>query len=256
MTFNEFVKKLDLFGLNYEFLIDGETNYKTNTGGYITISYFIICVGLFFGFGIDFYQRNNPKVVFDTKIADYTKVYLSNKNYTLAYRVEDNNGIIVLNTSVVEPILNYFYSYIDNTTGVWISVFDYRVNKTRCKELPNIKEKELYYNISLTDWYCVYFDNLNVLGGNWDGNFVYGIYIDTHQCTNSTGNNNSCLPYQNISDKYQNNVTGNNLFFSFLYLEGLPMMSDYNNPLKTHLKIIMKCCLCNCLKIEFILIRK
>ena len=79
--------------------------------GYLTIIYVLICIMLFFGFEIDFYQRKNPKVVFNSLLTDYAKVYVSNKNYTFAYRIEDTNGSFYKDTSIALLSLNY-YSYI------------------------------------------------------------------------------------------------------------------------------------------------
>ena len=41
--------------------------------------------------------------------------------------------------------------------------------------------------------------------------------------------------YETIKESFQSNVTGSNLFFSYLYLEGLPTLTDFNNPLKTNI---------------------
>ena len=90
--------------------------------------------------------------------------------------------------------------------------------------------------MSLEKWSCVDFDKINILRGNFDGNFVYMVNIQIRQCQNSTFNGNSCLPYEKIQNNFQNNITGLNLFFSFLYLEMVPTMSDYNTPLRTSLK--------------------
>ena len=182
--------------------------------------------------------------MFNTAVSDYTNIYLSNQNFTFAYRVEDNNGKMYTNTSIVETFLNYFYYQMDEITGEWKSESgDIKLKKTRCSDLPYTKEKEAYYNTILENWLCIDFDSNNILGGNWDGKFIRAFWIDTRQCQNSTENNNSCLPYEIIKKTFQNELTSNNLFFSYLYLQDLPTMSNYENPIRT--KLINKYALLN-----------
>ena len=86
-----------------------------------------------------------------------------------------------------------------------------------CKDLPNFDEIQEKYDKNLTLWYCMDFDAVNSLGGNWDGNFVKNLRINTNQCTNSTSNNNSCAPLNIIQSEINNNVTQTNILFLPLY---------------------------------------
>jgi hypothetical protein len=64
----------------------------------------------------------------------------------------------------------YHINYLmENNKWVLLKEIDLPVQ--RCSELPNRKQKEDYYNISLEMWNCINFDNIT-MGGNWDGNFV------------------------------------------------------------------------------------
>ena len=112
-------------------------------------------------------------------------------------------------------------------------LFAYRIEdldiyKTRCSDIPNIEEKEKYYNISLKNWYCINFDS-QTLGGFWDGEFVNNYSIIVEQCLNSTDKNYTC---QSHVSNYENKSL---FFFSYLYMESMPTMDNFNYPIKSTL---------------------
>ena len=87
----------------------------------------------------------------------------------------------------------------------------------------------------LNIWNCVDFENLT-LGGNWDGNFVNLLLLNTKQCINGTNANNITYSTPDkIQTKMGDILTVGNLFFSHLSLQILPAMDDFENPLKTTL---------------------
>jgi hypothetical protein len=227
---------LDIFGITFNFRYNGESKYKTKIGGLLTIVYLIIIFSLFMGFGIDLYERKNPRVSFNTKMEPYEQRNLSNQNFTLAYRIEDQSGQMVERSEIIYIELSIYSTKLLDT-GVWDELKFNIQEPRRCKELPSTTEKEKYYNISLQQWYCVDFDNVT-LGGNWDGNFVNGLQINTYQCQNKTnafGKNMTCLPQEELNKAFYNEITSSNFFFSYLYLEDLPTMDDYEAPLKSNL---------------------
>jgi hypothetical protein len=225
--FNE----LDIFGIGYNFLVDGKNKKKTMGGALLSLLYGFIFIGLFFGFGMDLYQRKRPKVSFNTVIGDYKEIPLSNKNFTYAYRIEDTLGKIVTDESIIRLETYYFKFTLVN--GEWINNIQKIMTNKRCREVAYTKEKEKYYNLSLNDWYCLDFDNIT-LGGNWDGNFVYGFLINTYQCSNSTDRTN-CSSQDVIKKSFESDVTSSNYFYSDMSMEVLASMDDFQNPLKTNL---------------------
>ena len=86
---SSFLLNIDVFGIGYNFQVNGRDKFKTLSGVIMTIFYAIIFSALFMGFGIDLYQRKRPKVSSNTKIQDFEEIPLSNKNFTYAYRIED-----------------------------------------------------------------------------------------------------------------------------------------------------------------------
>lgn len=223
------VSSIDSFGINFNFQVNGNEKLKTASGAMITIIYVIILVGLFMGFGIDLYERKKPKVSLNTDAKEYSEVKLSNKNFTYAFRLEDKWGQKIDDKSKVYNEIGYIHSVNEN--GTWNQYSEKKLPITNCSELPFTKMKEEYYNISLKDWNCINFDNLT-LGGNWDGNFVYGLIIYTKQCTNDT--NRICSSKEDIKKIISLDDEPSALFYSDLSLEIFPRMQEIDSPLKTN----------------------
>jgi len=225
-----FFEYLDVIGLKFNFKVDGKEQYRTKFGAFLTIFYVFFSIGLFFGFGVDLYQRKNPKVSYNNKIIPHEDIYLSNHNFTLAFRVEDYLAKMVINESIFHHELTY-YKFVLKENGEWENVLGQLLPVYRCQDLNNTKITEEFYNISLASWYCVDFNNLT-MGGNWDGNFVYGLLINTKQCQFSK--NSKCLKEQELKSIFQNEITGSNFYYSLMYLEALPDMDDFDRPIKQY----------------------
>ena len=151
----DYIKKIDMFGLNYEFLMDKQSKFQTSTGAYLTISYLIIVVLLFMGFGINFYMRRNPKVSGNNFIGKYTKNYFSNENATLAFRIANTAGFFYEDQTVinVNPSL---MSYKFNETSQALELeYKLKLSLKKCRTLPNINDLEEYYQTNLENWYCI-----------------------------------------------------------------------------------------------------
>jgi len=255
--FSSLIKKLDLFGISYNFQFDSQEKYKTFTGGVISILFYLITVVLFVGFGRNMYNRKNPKVSFSSDITNYEKTLIANKNFTLAFRVEDILGIQITNSSILFQQVSFFHQEIKEN-GEW-SLVSFDDNQTllysKCSEMADTPDKERSYNFSLDAWYCVNFDN-RTLGGNWDGNFLYAFEIQTRLCTSKTNKNNTqsnnhrslneehgasasgfeCLEPSELRKKFRNDIYGGpNLFFSYLFMESSPVMDNFEKPIKSYL---------------------
>jgi len=257
-TFFSLIKKLDLFGISYSFQLDSQEKYKTFTGGVISILFYLITGVLFIGFGRNMYNRKHPKVSFSSEITNYEKMLLSNRNFTFAFRVEDQLGIQVTNSSILfQEVVFYHHEIQEN--GVW-SLVELEYNQTllyrKCSEMAETPDKQLNFNISLDNWYCVNFDN-RTLGGNWDGNFLYSFDISTRLCTSKSNNNTQannlqnlngkssasakdsgfeCLDPSELRKKFKNDIYGGpNLYFSYLFMESSPVMDNFEKPIQSYL---------------------
>lgn len=230
-TLSKLFKGFDFFGINVGFKYNGNCKMKSAFGGFLTLLYVTITASLFLGFGIDLYQRKNPKTSFNSLINDYEETTTSNDNFTFSFRIEDTFGQIFERTDIIYFDIFYF-KFKQNSQGVWERLNYTKFDPSRCTIQPGYRNKENYFNISLSQWNCFNFDSDIRLGGNWDGNFVNGIQINARQCMNSTNLlSKPCAPSEEIQLAFENQLTSSNLFFSFLYPESMPRLNDYLNPL-------------------------
>jgi hypothetical protein len=91
---------LDFFGIDYAFMHSGKQKLQTKPGAIITILFLIICIALFFMFGVELFQRTQPFSYFNTELKEYYDHNLANDIFTFAYRVEDRNGLIYTNDKI------------------------------------------------------------------------------------------------------------------------------------------------------------
>lgn len=223
------IKRIDTIGINIWFNFQGQFNIKSIFGGLLSIVFVAITASLFLGFGIDLYQRKNPKTSFNTMITDYEEVPTSNSKFTLAFRLEDTFGQF-FNKSDIAYIQVYYFKFIQSSIGEW-SLDNYTItDPVKCSNLSNYKEKEEQLSISLSQWYCFNFDNNITLGGSWAGNYVNGIQIISYQCKDEF-KGGKCAPKEKVISSFQNNITGSGLFYSFLYMDSLPTLDDFSSPI-------------------------
>jgi len=220
--------KLDFFGTSFTFMIDGSEKYYTKTGAFLTTLFFFFTVTMFFGFGMDLFQRKNPRVSLNREIGEYISYNISNKDFIYAYRIEDSKGLLYDDKSIAYTEVFYGFSVLVN--GSWILKNYTKLLTKKCSDIEDIKDQQSYFNISLQNWYCIDFNNLT-LGGFWDGNFVKGLQIRVHQCKNTT--EIKCSSQEKINETFSNI---NNLFYSDLSMFVQPQMNNFENPIKTNLQ--------------------
>jgi hypothetical protein len=219
---------LDFFGVNFNFLIDGKEKYQTSLGAVISIFTAVIFVALFFGFGLDIFERKMPKVSINSSVGQYHYPTLNNKNFTYAYRLEDSYNMLINDTSKYRTFYtNYHYS-LENET--WI-LGDFNIMEGRlCNSFPEFEEKQLLFNISLEGWYCIDFDQMK-LGGFYTTDSVYGIAIHTIHCSNATGPKSFKCEEGGSLDNMTNHLTSSGVYWADLSQAILPSMDNYENPI-------------------------
>lgn len=92
---------LDLYSENITLRVLGKKRYTTNVGGILTLFGLSICVIFIFIFGKNFLFRLKPTLTESTiDKEDYFNYYLSQKNFTLAFRIDDGNMNLFENPSL------------------------------------------------------------------------------------------------------------------------------------------------------------
>jgi len=239
-SFSSLIEKLDLFGISYNFQLDNQEKYKTLKGGLISIMFYLITLILFIGFGQNLYERKNPKVSLSSMIGDYERTSINNKNFTLAFRIENYDGLQLNNNSIAfsEVVFRHYEMGADGQMTLQNKVKNQSLTYRKCSEMEDTPEKERRYNISLQTWNCINFNNFT-FGGFWDGKFIYSITISTKPCTTKSLSSNlndekdlKCVQF----DQLRKEFLGANIWYSYLFMESSPVMDNFEKPIQTYFK--------------------
>lgn len=227
--------KLDIFGIGYNFVIDGKDKYKTTTGASLTVFLSVAMIALFMGFGVDLYERKHPTVSSNTQIGQYKKQTFANNDFTFVYRIDDYTAQLNIDPRVHNFEVWYTAGVLDKTTGVWNTTINEVLVPTRCYDIEGMKEKEKIFKVKLEEWYCIDFKDNFSMGGNFDGDFFHLWQINTVQCINSTENNFTCKSQEEILNAFESKRTSGNLFFNYFYMDAVIAMDNFDSPLSNYL---------------------
>lgn len=174
-----FLKKLDLIGGNIGFNYD-KYSFNSILGGVFSM-FLITCLSLLIiAFGRDFYKRINPSFIRQTIFPDSPPLYtVNNKNFTIAFRFEDNDGSLINRTDA-------FYlqaEYITNVRNENGDSFDSKselLDVLQCTE-ELFQSKENFEYGAFQNWLCPKLDNI-LFGGSYAGDFASTIKINFYFC--------------------------------------------------------------------------
>lgn len=224
------MESLDFLGGKMCFYTNNQETIKSKFGGLVS-SVCVIVLGLLVaGFGQDFFKRTNPQIVQSTiSSKEYQEFIINNKNFSVAFRLEDDNGL-----TIDRPDLFYveFRYYINqkNEDGSWEELENTNLYSPICNT------DMIYDNSTFLDEndqvFCPQLNNLTV-GGYWDYNFVKAFEIHIFQCLegNFTPDNKPCS-----TQKEKEEVLSQKLYFSLFYQVIIVNPHDYNKGLQRFMK--------------------
>ena len=225
----KFFKKLDLFSYKAHFTFNdnGDTGYKTFTGGILTsISLFISLIFSVY-FLMRFMKREDVTIIYSSKRDKYVNISYSN---TLPFliRLSDNysnpleqNGLYNISFKIWyknQANQNYEFKYDE------ISIEKCDINKHFGKYISEFKEMQ-----DLNSFFCpsLRTSNQSLYGIAENNRFVY-YNIIISKCKNET-NNNSCLSENEIN---------NNLSYAYLDMRYIDYSIDnFNNSYPNNINI-------------------
>ena len=104
------MEKFDFLGQPINLYHKNSDTLKTSFGGVMTILSFIIMGLVIFAFGQDFFNRTNPKVIFSTETLDEYELHqINNRNFSIAFRIENAFGNIYNDDRNIFVIERYVY---------------------------------------------------------------------------------------------------------------------------------------------------
>ncbi len=151
MTFT-FFKKIDIFGISFNFSTFGKEKFKTNIGSLITILTLII-IGVFtFLFGQNFYYRQNPIVLNQiVQRENYSDlINITSKKIFFAWRLVDIYGFNYNYTGTFFPVTGSYHYHNFNQTILRYEIVD----SVPCST-PEYYNSEFAKSYNPDHWMCI-----------------------------------------------------------------------------------------------------
>lgn len=222
------MKNLDFLGGNINFYHQDQRLLQTNFGGYITLLMSFVLGLLIFGFGQDFFKRTNPYMVKSTETPQtYPKYVLNNKNFSLAFRLEDEDGNSFMDFTKL--YFEFTYNYlIKDDKGDWILSDDRLLELETCSEDMFFDGSNFAETTNLESLICPKFNNTKA-GGYWDSDEVGYFYLRVNICPAGSIING----YECSSQEETDALLQKRLYIDFYYQKVIINPNDYNNGIKT-----------------------
>lgn len=219
------LRKLDYSSTHVTFFYKGKKNVESAFGGLLSIISAILLMLLVIRFGRDFYLRINPYVYFSTlDTGEYQNLTITPENFTLAFRFEDSNSIMVDPEGLSYYFEVYYENYVRNlTTGqfkmVNQTILPYRSCNIKDVNFEDFRKKDYEY------FFCIDYEEMQ-LGGFWDTYFVNFFYINYYKCNYTNPHNNKICNSVEVT----NSLIEGPIYVSFLLPDTYYNQSNYNEP--------------------------
>ena len=225
---------LDSFGINLNFYVKGNKDYRSHLGGFVTLVIYIVTIICAVIFANELKVKSNPKI--STASAIYnnpTKIYYPNDIFFMI-------SISVNSTPFIDDKIYRVVGYIRSKINGTETFLEKTLTLDKCSNV--FDEKYKYYNsirhINLSNFYCISLDkNINngiredelFINEFWGNDGFQMLQIKVYNCTAIAEDKNECQPNNIIQEKLKsaiityytlkNNIDTNN--FQNPYIRGL-----------------------------------
>jgi len=206
MSLYDYIQKLDLFssvvGLRYK----GNWRYKTFIGGLVSIIYVLILMTIAIYFMIKYINREEVYMSFENT-KNYNPPMLNiSRDFNIAVSMRYGNKNILR-----KEIMDVEFEYVTyNITSDTLTI--QKIPIIKCREESFRSANEQFYSFGLNDSLCIDTNNFTIEGSNINNYYSY-IRANFILCSNSTLNNNTCLPWEDIAYIIDTNKPLANLYF-------------------------------------------
>ncbi len=206
---------IDLFGTTFRFSTFGESRFHTWLGLFLSVVLYAFIASFIGVFGLDLFNRSNPKIITEgVRPLNYTREIMSTKNFTFAWRLEDESGTLFDYEGILYPAIEYVAYERNPKTGELDGLPVRHFKPTRCNE--TLSPDSLFNKgRNISNWYCLDFSKNDMnMGGFWDGDFVYYFTIYVYYCKDNNAKKGPCT---SLNDLKQLLIKKNRIYFSILY---------------------------------------
>ena len=213
----EVITYCDIFGTKFSFYTDEKPRFYSLLGGILSILLIIVCIIVFFSYGLDDLNRNTPTVINSFIPSEtYRKIKFGEQKIWIPWRIVDYENKYVNHENLIYPILTY-YSGARNDTNSSFNIKTKKLNYKLCNETSMINKPEFYkINVPLNQLYCTNMDDIEI-GGAWISLYINYVSMNFYLCKNGIDydeTNPNCTTQQDIIDRIGVN---NSLEIEFYY---------------------------------------
>jgi hypothetical protein len=224
----EIILMADIYGSKPVLKVGRLESFKTRFGTLLTFISILSMFSAFIYFSLDLFSNNNPKLVLSIRnIFNPPKYHLSNENYGFAFGLQDIN---TYNQFIDEAIYQAraFQKTatrvpIGNTTEFQWDVMPLEISRCSLDKFPEVFH-DLFQFSPLSDMYCLKNNSFDIDGTFLNDHYSF-LYIELHECRNTTDNiNNPCKPKEVIDEV----LAG--AFFAFSHTDITIDPTNFTNP--------------------------
>jgi hypothetical protein len=209
------LKKIDIFGTEFQFTIFNNKNFKTNLGGFCTLIAVLFAIILTLLFGRDLFFMDSPKIFVEDIIPnEYPKLkYLSHKNLLVAWRIKDQSGDKGSFENYLDLVVT---NYSANGTG---QIYKSTLESINCGKL-NITDTIFLSTVNPNEWNCLNVEDKQFMfGGDQDMDEFNTFRIQVFPCA-------TCTDFNKLTEDL-----GTSAFFEVIYPDHYYLGNSDNNPL-------------------------
>ena len=174
-SFKNFLRAIDIFGINFSFRYKNKEKYQTSLGGFIVILFCIVVVVVEIYYFIPFANRKNYTIVYyqmNLAATEEVNLFESNSNFAVGLTCEENKNEKYLITDLLNLVSKYVI-FTKNRDGTFNKVKTTLVNhKCTYDDFYNKYDKEMDY-MGVQNFECIADKTATIQGIYADEVFSY-----------------------------------------------------------------------------------
>ncbi len=221
--------KLDFFGVNMGFYLNGYKDFRSKFGGIISILIYLITIICGAIFGKELWIKMNPKINTSTLYKSPTKIFYPDNIFFMVSVTSDSMPYV---DEKIYRVIGYIKTKINgteeqfNTRKVSLDICSNVFNQTY-KYYDSMKE------LNLSNYYCISLEKNKKNGIEKDDLFVNEFWgkdgfqmlqIKIYNCTTIAENKNECSSNKVIKQKLESSIV------SYYTLKNYIDTNNYKNP--------------------------
>lgn len=214
----ELLKRIDILGPECKIKIQKNDNYKTKTGGVLTLFFFVLVILAFVAFCRDLFEKKVPIITFNRETANEASYILTDENF--AFTIWNQHD-----QTPIEDFDRKFHMYLNvfNNTNTGYTEETFKLQKCEKQTLEKIKS-ELRADPEF--YYCLPKDTkINILGVFLKGEFI-STRLNVDFCTKESSGRDDCYPMEETRKSL--GKLQMNLIFEDFYTDSY----NYSDPFK------------------------